>query len=177
MEGFAQSVKYIVKAGKKGLLQGIVGPVFQLIAAKGEHALAIETALGGAMQNIVAEDEEAAKAAIRQLSRDRAGRATFLPRTSVKGNRLDVRSLSRQAGFVGLPLTWLHTIPVLKGSWPGFLAGWLWRRIWTPLWPSPRGPGISSGWCRWMARWSTQGAPSLGFYGKIRRRPQPPHRN
>lgn len=62
MEGFAQSVKYIVKQGKKGLLQGIVGPVFQLIAAKGEHALAIETALGGAMQNIVAEDEEAAKA-------------------------------------------------------------------------------------------------------------------
>lgn len=48
MEGFAQSVKYIVKQGKKGLLQGIVGPVFQLIAAKGEHALAIETALGGA---------------------------------------------------------------------------------------------------------------------------------
>ena len=35
MEGFAQSVKYIVKQGKKGLLQGIVGPVFQLIAAKG----------------------------------------------------------------------------------------------------------------------------------------------
>ena len=124
MEGFAQSVKYIVKQGKKGLLQGIVGPVFQLIAAKGEHALAIETALGGAMQNIVAEDEEAAKAAIRQLSRDRAGRATFLPRTSVKGNRLDVRSLSRQAGFVGLAADLVTYDPRFEG-----VVAWLLGRV------------------------------------------------
>lgn len=124
MEGFAQSVKYIVKQGKKGLLQGIVGPVSQLIAAKGEHALAIETALGGAMQNIVAEDEEAAKAAIRQLSRDRAGRATFLPLTSVKGNRLDVRSLSRQAGFVGLAADLVTYDPRFEG-----VVAWLLGRV------------------------------------------------
>ena len=124
MEGFAQSVKYIVKQGKKGLLQGIVGPVSQLIAAKGEHALAIETALGGAMQNIVAEDEEAAKAAIRQLSRDRDGRATFLPLTSVKGTRLDVRSLPRQAGFVGLAADLVTYDPRFEG-----VVAWLLGRV------------------------------------------------
>lgn len=124
MEGFVQSVKYIVKQGKKGLLRGIVGPVSQLIAAKGDHALAIETALGGAMQNIVVENEEAAKAAIRQLSRDRAGRATFLPITSVKGNRLNTKPLSCQTGFVGLAADLVTYDPRFEG-----VVTWLLGRV------------------------------------------------
>ncbi len=78
------------------------GSVAQLIRVEGKYSLAIETALGGALQNIVVDNEETAKRGIRLLQESKAGRATFLPVTSVNGNRLAERGLEDCAGFVSL---------------------------------------------------------------------------
>ncbi|MCM1226579.1 MAG: chromosome segregation protein SMC [Clostridium sp.] len=102
MEGFAHSVKEIMKASSVGKIGGIKGTVAQLINVKAEYALAIETALGGAMQNIVVEDDNAAKRCIRMLKENRSGRATFLPLTAVKGNKLNEPRISGEDGFVAL---------------------------------------------------------------------------
>ena len=100
MEGFAYSVKHIIKASQQGRLSGVEGTVAQLINVRPEYSLAIETALGGAMQNIVVANEETAKRGIRLLKDSGAGRATFLPITSVKGTRLEVSGLEDEEGFV-----------------------------------------------------------------------------
>lgn len=102
MEGFARSVKEIMKASSQGRISGIRGTVAQLISVKQEYATAIETALGGAMQNIVVEDDTAAKRCIRMLKENRSGRATFLPMTSVRGYTLNEPRLSSENGFVAL---------------------------------------------------------------------------
>ena len=62
----------------------------------------METALGGAAQNLVCEKEDDAKRAIAYLKENKGGRATFLPLTSVKGNLLSERGLENEPGFVGL---------------------------------------------------------------------------
>ena len=102
MEGFAYSVKSVIKARKQGRLSGICGSVAQLVTASQEYNLAIETALGGAMQNIVTEDENGAKRGIKLLKETKAGRATFLPLTSVKGSRLDLSGLENEDGFIAI---------------------------------------------------------------------------
>lgn len=102
LEGFHQSVKYIMGQASKGALSGVCGPVSRLISVEEEHALAIEIALGAAMQNIAVENESIAKRAISLLKESRAGRATFLPLTTVKGNRLKEDWLANTEGFVGL---------------------------------------------------------------------------
>ena len=102
MEGFGPSIKYIMNQARAGAVRGLHGPVSSLITVDDAHTVAIETALGGAMQNIVADNEETGKRAIGLLQSARAGRATFLPMTSVKGNRLDTGGVDTMAGFVGL---------------------------------------------------------------------------
>ncbi|MCO7136249.1 chromosome segregation protein SMC [[Clostridium] leptum] len=102
LEGFTQSVKLIMKQAKRGVLRGIHGPVSHLIQVPGEYALAVETALGGAMQNIVTSTEADAKAAIQHLKSSRGGRATFLPIGSIQGRRLQESGLDDCWGFVGL---------------------------------------------------------------------------
>ena len=88
MEGFASSVKTVLKASSQGRISGICGTVAQLLKASDEYALAVETALGAALQNIVVENEDSAKRSINLLKEMRAGRATFLPLTSIKGRTL-----------------------------------------------------------------------------------------
>lgn len=102
MEGFAGSVKQIIRAGKSGQLRGVRGTVAQLLSTPSEYSIAIETALGGAMQNIVVDNEDTAKRGIRLLKESGGGRATFLPLTSVKGNKLNEPNLDMQEGFVDL---------------------------------------------------------------------------
>ncbi len=102
LEGFNQSVKVIVKEAKKGLLAGIHGPVSRVIKVPEKYAVAIETALGAAMQNIVTETEEDAKRAIEFLKKRDAGRATFLPMSTIKGSELSENGLENAAGFVGI---------------------------------------------------------------------------
>ncbi|MBR3760467.1 MAG: chromosome segregation protein SMC [Ruminococcus sp.] len=102
MEGFAGSVKLVLKAGKQGRIGGVLGTVAQNIGVKPEYAVAVETALGGAMQNIIVENEDIAKRCIRYLKEQRGGRATFLPLTSVKGRELDEKGLEECSGFVSI---------------------------------------------------------------------------
>ena len=102
LEGFQSSVKYVVSQARRGALSGVCGPVSKLIEVDGDHALAIEIALGAAMQNIVVEDETAAKRAIAMLRSSKTGRATFLPLTTVRGGRLSEDWLSSADGFVGI---------------------------------------------------------------------------
>lgn len=102
MEGFAFSVKTVMKEAKGGALRGIHGPVSRLVNAPKEYSAAIETALGASMQNIVVDSEEDAKRAISFLKNKNAGRSTFLPITSIKGNPLREQSLQGMDGFIGM---------------------------------------------------------------------------
>ena len=101
MEGFAGSVKSVLRADG-GKPHGVFGTVAQLITTNSRYGVALETALGGAMQNLVVADENAAKQWIRHLAKNRAGRATFLPLTSVRGRTLTESGLERHEGFIDL---------------------------------------------------------------------------
>ncbi len=100
MEGFAGSVKQILKASKQGRIGGIFGTVAQNIGVEQKYAVAVETALGGAMQNIIVENEDIAKRCIRFLKEQKGGRATFLPITSVKGRELSEQGLESCEGYI-----------------------------------------------------------------------------
>lgn len=100
MEGFSSSVKQIIKASQAGRIRGISGSVAQLITAEPKYSIAIETALGAAMQNVVVENEETAKRCIRHLKEIRGGRATFLPLTSIKPRELNVSHINASQGFI-----------------------------------------------------------------------------
>lgn len=84
MDGFQSSVKAVMKAAANRRLRGVTGPVSTILSVKPGYEVAIETALGFALQNIVVENEMAAKAAMAFLRDERAGRATFLPLDTVK---------------------------------------------------------------------------------------------
>lgn len=122
MEGFAHSVKQVLKASKTGQLRGVCGSVAQLIKVESDYSLAIETALGGALQNIVVDNEDTAKRGIRLLQESKAGRATFLPVTSVKGNRLAERGLEDCAGFVALAVDIVGFDENLRGVFTSLLG-------------------------------------------------------
>ncbi len=102
MEGFARSVRDIVRLSGQGRLAGIHGPVSRLVETSAKTALAVETALGAATQHIVCDTEEDAKRAITYLKENNAGRATFLPLSSVKGSVLNEPWLESQQGFAGI---------------------------------------------------------------------------
>ncbi len=82
-DGYGNSIRKVMES--KASEPGIVGVVSELIHVDKKYEVAIETALGGNLQNIVTKDEATAKRMIALLKEQRAGRATFLPLTSVKG--------------------------------------------------------------------------------------------
>lgn len=102
LEGFAQSVKTVMRESGRGNLSGIHGPLSRLFRVPQQYAIAIETAMGAAMQNIVVGTEQDAKAAIRLLKQRDAGRATFLPLSTIHGSLLQEPSLEDCPGFVGV---------------------------------------------------------------------------
>lgn len=102
LEGFSKSVKTVVGASQAGRLKGICGPVSRVISVPPQYAVAIETALGAAMQNIVTESDEDAKQAIRYLKSIDGGRATFLPLNTIKSRELRENGLEDCYGFVGV---------------------------------------------------------------------------
>lgn len=102
MEGYSGSVKLVMKQASGGALSGILGPVSQLIQVAPDYSAAIETALGAAMQNIVTETEADAKRAILCLKNNKAGRATFLPVSAIKGRSLNEKGLDDCLGYVDL---------------------------------------------------------------------------
>lgn len=99
LEGFSGSVKAVMSSSE---LRGIHGPVSKLIVTDNEYITAIETCLGGQMQNIVVDDEKSAKDAINYLKRTNQGRATFLPLTTVNSNETDTSLISSMQGFISV---------------------------------------------------------------------------
>ena len=97
LEGYSKGVKEILHSKS----EGIFGVVSKLLTVDEKYVVAIETALGRAMQNIVADNEETAKMCIETLKRSKSGRATFLPLTSVKGEIMK-NAPSSEKGFIGI---------------------------------------------------------------------------
>ena len=103
-EGYQRSVKFVLDSAAQKKLNGICGPVSRIISVDPKYGTAIDCALGGNIQNIVVENEDAAKKAINLLKVSNAGRATFYPITSVKPDkqRSDLSSLLSKKGCIGL---------------------------------------------------------------------------
>ena len=102
-EGYSKAIKLVLGEAQRGSLRGIHGPVAGLIHVPDQYTVAIETALGGAMQNLVVDREEDGKAVIQYLKRRDGGRATILPLSSIRPSDLrEAGSLGREPGFVGV---------------------------------------------------------------------------
>lgn len=104
-EGFGKAVKAVLKS-QAAWRQQVCGTVAELMEVPGKYVIAIETALGGSLQNIVTKDTDTAKAAIEFLKRDRLGRVTLLPLSSItpRNNRKNLPNGA--AGIIG----WAHEI-------------------------------------------------------------------
>ena len=105
-EGYAESVKYVMKEYASGNISGagkIYGPLSSLVTVDKKYITAIETALGASLQNIVVENEETAKKAIYALKNGNAGRATFYPISAIKSPQEtdEIRQAKTLEGFIG----------------------------------------------------------------------------
>ena len=101
-ESYQKSVRMVMQEAQRGKLPGIHGPVSRLIRTENAYTVAVEIALGAAMQQIVVERESDGKAAISYLKRTGGGRATFLPLSSIQGRTLQENGLESCRGFVGI---------------------------------------------------------------------------
>lgn len=107
-EGYSDSVRTVISQAKAGRIKangkpiGLHGTVSSILSTEGEYVVALETALGAAVQFIVVENEQDAKAAIEYLKENKAGRATFLPLTTVKGRKCDVSEVKNIPGYIGV---------------------------------------------------------------------------
>ncbi len=102
MEGYSGSVKAVMREVKRGTLRGIEGVLSQLITVEEQYSVAIETALGAALQNIVTQTENDAKRAINFLKDNKSGRATFLPLTAIKSRALEEKGLDDCFGYIAV---------------------------------------------------------------------------
>ncbi len=101
-ESYQKSVRLVMQEAQRGTLRNVHGPVSRLIRTEDAYTIAVEIALGGAMQQIVVDNEQDGKAAINHLKRTGGGRATFLPLSVIKGKTLQENGLQSCRGFVGL---------------------------------------------------------------------------
>ena len=101
-ESYQKSVKLVMQEAQRGSLRNVHGPVSRLIRTEDEYTVAIEIALGAAMQQIVVGSEQDGKAAISYLKRTGGGRATFLPLSTIQSRALQENGLERCRGFVGI---------------------------------------------------------------------------
>lgn len=100
-EGYNNAVKFVMK--NLSAMAGVHGVVADLIEVPRGFEVAIETALGAGLQNVVCDDDESAKKAIEKLKVNKAGRLTFLPVKSIRPSRSDLGSgLSEAEGFKGI---------------------------------------------------------------------------
>ncbi len=102
MEGFAHSVKKVISESEKGIIKGICGPLSKLIKVDKQYSIAIETALGAALQFVVTETEADAKRAINFLKTTKNGRATFLPVATIKAREFKEQGFDTLFGYVGI---------------------------------------------------------------------------
>lgn len=102
MEGFSKSVVSLMNESSKGVLRGIHGTISKIISVDKKYTVAIETALGNAIQNVVVDTENDAKRAIEYLKSNNKGRATFMPLSSVKAREFKETGLRKNFGYVGM---------------------------------------------------------------------------
>ena len=101
-DSYNKAVKMVMQESQRGALRNVHNPVSRLIRTGDDTTLAIEIALGAAMQNIVVDTEADGKAAINYLKRTGGGRTTFLPLNTTTGRTLQENGLENCRGFVGL---------------------------------------------------------------------------
>ena len=107
-EGYGNSIQKVMEQREHH--KGIIGVVADIIKVDKEYETAIETALGGSIQNIVTENEETAKTMIGFLKKNRFGRATFLPLTSItKPQEFKLSDALKEKGVIGLADTLVRT--------------------------------------------------------------------
>ena len=100
-EGYGQSIRRVMEARDR--VRGVHGVVADLIKTRKEYEVAIETALGGSIQNVVTDSEETAKVLIEYLKKNRLGRATFLPLSAIRpGEKKEYENARREKGVIGL---------------------------------------------------------------------------
>lgn len=100
LEGFQKSVKAIMQQKTHSTIRGIHGPISKLFKVDFKYAIAIETALGSAMQHIVVENDQNARSCINYLKQNKIGRATFLPINTIKGRYLNIENIKNLPGYV-----------------------------------------------------------------------------
>ena len=101
-EGYQKSVRQIMQEAKAGALRNVHGPVSQLIRTDDSYTVAIEIALGGALQQIVVGNEQDGKAVLAYLKRTNGGRTTVLPLSVIQGKTLKETGLEKCRGYVGI---------------------------------------------------------------------------
>ena len=99
-EGFPRGVRAAMGEVRRGGLTGVYGPVGELFRVSGDYVTAVETALGGAMQDLLVTDEEAGKAVLRWVKRHDAGRITCRPLTALRPDPIDPAALAGEPGFL-----------------------------------------------------------------------------
>ena len=113
-DGYGNSIRKVME--QKDRNPGIHGVVADLLQAEKKYETAIETALGGSIQNIVTDNEATAKYLIEYLKRGHFGRATFLPLTSMRGKKAQVNEdAARETGVLGVANALVSYDPVYEG--------------------------------------------------------------
>ena len=102
MEGFSGAVKAVMKQSQNKALSGVHGTISQLISVDNDYSVAIEVALGAAMQHIVTDSQADGKRVINYLKNNRLGRVTCQPISAVKPRNLDERNLDDCLGFIDI---------------------------------------------------------------------------
>ena len=103
-DGYGNSIRRVME--QKDRVPGIKGVVADLIQVNKEYEIAIETALGGSIQNIVTDNEQTAKRMIEFLKKNKFGRATFLPLTQIRSHGgIAQAQAMKEAGVIGLAAT------------------------------------------------------------------------
>ena len=120
-EGYSKAVRTVMREAERGTLRGIHGPVANLVKADEECALAIETALGAAAQNIVTDTQNDGRSAIELLKRRDAGRATFLPVDTIRGSVMRDAPVN-DPGFVGVAYDLVQFDPKYKDIFASLLG-------------------------------------------------------
>ena len=122
-EGYSKAVKLVMEEARRGNLRNLHGPVADLLRVPDRYTVAIETALGGAMQNLVVDREEDGKAVIQFLKRRDGGRATILPLSSIRpGSLREAQSLEREPGFLGVADTLVSFDPKYQNVFSNLLG-------------------------------------------------------
>lgn len=106
-DGYGNSIRKVME--QRTNQQGIKGVVADLMKVKKKYEVAVETALGGSIQNIVTDNEQTAKYMIEYLKKNRYGRATFLPLTNMRINSFTTKSALQETGVIGLADTLVET--------------------------------------------------------------------